>query len=170
MLGNGLGKILPQSNAKLAEEIVAGGGLILSEFPLDKPPSIYTFPSRNRIIAALSLGTVVCEAPEKSGALITAELALEYGRDVFIVPGMIFDAHFSGSHRFLSSGRAKLVTSADDVLCEVGIAPRNVLSDRPQFQPEDPAQKALYDLLSRMPKPTDDLVEVSGFASADARY
>ena len=81
-------------NTRLAQEIIQSGGLILSEFPLDVPPGKHTFPARNRIIAGLSLGTVILEAPEQSGALITAELALEYGRDVFAVPGNIFGPNF----------------------------------------------------------------------------
>src|SRR3989338_5696883 len=121
VLGHGLGMMYPQSNAKLAERILEKGGLLISEFPLTMSPDKYTFPARNRIIAGLSLGTVVLEAPKESGAIITAELALEYGRDVFAVPGQIFDENYEGCHMLIAKAQAKLVTTPLEVMQELGV-------------------------------------------------
>ncbi len=156
-LGHGLSAIYPKANERLAAKIIAGGGLLLSEFPLDLQPDTYTFPARNRIIAGLSLGTLVAEAPSSSGAIITAELALEYGRDVFAVPGPIFDEHAVGCHRLIADGHARLVTSPTDVLKELGII---ASPDRPRpiFQAATPEQQCIYDALSGMPQTMDDLV------------
>ncbi|MEI8230669.1 MAG: DNA-processing protein DprA [Candidatus Peregrinibacteria bacterium] len=164
VLGHGLGSIYPQSNARLAEEIVEHGGLLLSEFPLDAQPDKYTFPARNRIIAGLSLGTVVLEAPVGSGALITAELALDYGRDVFAVPGQIFDPNFAGSHLLLASGQAKLVQKPEDVLIEIGIVGPDAGAVS-AFTPSTPDEAALYKILTTMPQSLDDLVQRSGLAA-----
>ncbi len=164
VLGHGLGSIYPQSNARLAEEIVDHGGLLLSEFPLDAQPDKYTFPARNRIIAGLSLGTVVLEAPVGSGALITAELALDYGRDVFAVPGQIFDPNYAGSHQLLASGQAKLVQKPEDVLSEIGIiAPEQ--GSVSTYEPSTPEEIAVYQILTSMPQSMDELVERSGLAA-----
>lgn len=160
VLGHGLAIIYPKANEKLAEEIVSGGGLILSEFPLDTTPGKYTFPARNRIIAGLSLGTVVFEAAEGSGALITADLALEYGRDVFAVPGQIFDPQYAGCHRILSRGSAKLVTDPSDVLHEIGIVPPEENASehaRTEYQPADSDEAAIYGSLTTMPQSASDL-------------
>ncbi|MBU1124262.1 DNA-processing protein DprA [Patescibacteria group bacterium] len=164
-LGHGLSTIFPKSNSRLAEEIVENGGLILSEFPLDQPTSKYTFPSRNRIIAGLSLGTVVIEAGEGSGALITADLALDYGREVFAVPGQIFDKNYIGCHQILTKGHAKLVTSPTDVLEEIGI----VASEKTQisYEPADELEKVVISILSTMPQSVTDLVERSKLSAGD---
>lgn len=165
VLGHGLGRIYPRENARLAEEIIEGGGLILSEFPLDCEPGKYTFPARNRIIAGLSLGTVVLEAGEGSGALITADLALDYGREVFVVPGQIFDPHYIGCHQMLSKGHAKLVSSPADILQELGVvAPA---ADRPTtYVPGSDDEAALFAVLTTMPQTMDDLAERSRLPAA----
>ncbi len=159
VLGHGLGSIYPPSNARLANRIVEQGGLLLSEFPLEMPPDKFTFPARNRIIAGLTLGTVVTEAPEGSGAIITAELALEYSRDVFAVPGHIFDDNYAGCHKMIMRSQAKLAQSATHVLRDLGI----VASEQPEstYEPTSNEEKILYGLLSSMPQPTDDLVAKS---------
>ncbi|MFH1444075.1 MAG: DNA-processing protein DprA [Candidatus Peregrinibacteria bacterium] len=164
VLGHGLGKIYPTENARLAEEIVSGGGLILSEFPLDAKPGKFTFPARNRIIAGLSLGTVVLEAGDGSGALITADLALDYGREVFAVPGQIFDPNFIGCHKILSRGHAKLVSSAADVLSELGVIALEAV--RSSYNPRDAAEAALLKVLTAMPQTVDILVERSGLTAS----
>ncbi len=164
VLGHGLGKIYPVENARLAEEIVEKGGLYLSEFPLDAIPGKYTFPARNRIIAGLSLGTVVLEAPLGSGALITADLALDYGREVFVVPGPIFDSNYAGSHQMLGKGHAKLVSSAADILSELGVVAREVSQET--YDPKSAAEAALLNVLTTMPQTADDLMERSGLPAA----
>jgi DNA processing protein len=167
VLGNGLASVFPASNARLADKIVDGGGLILSEFPLDTKPDKFTFPSRNRIIAGLSLGTVVLEAGEGSGALITADLALDYGREVFAVPGQIFDPNYVGCHQILSRGQAKLVTSAATVLQELGVVTPEA-GKKSLFEPEYREEQVLWKALTTMPQTVDDLVGRTGLAPAAA--
>jgi len=118
VLGNGLAGIYPPENEKLAEEVAAGGA-VLSEFALGAKPDRGNFPRRNRIISALSLGVVVVEGNERSGALITARWAGEQGREVFAVPGKIDSPLARGPHRLIKDG-AKLVESVDDILEELG--------------------------------------------------
>ena len=161
VLGHGFGTIYPQSSARLAEEIVESGGLVLSEFALDTQPGKYTFPARNRIIAGLSAGTVVLEAAAKSGALITSDLALDYGRDVFAVPGQIFDPNYEGCHAAIAQSKAKLVSSADEVLREIGIvSPQRAAKS--EYQPQSDQESIVYKALTTMPQSVSDLVGGSG--------
>jgi DNA processing protein len=157
VLGHGLATIFPAAHAKLADKIVQSGGLILSEYALDVRSDRYTFPARNRIIAGLSAGTVVLQATEDSGSLITAELALEYNRDVFAVPGQIFDPSYAGCHKFIASGQAKLVTSAAGVLAELGVVHVPAKEAAP-FTADTPEEAAIVAALTTMPQPVDDLV------------
>ncbi len=165
VLGHGLARIYPQSNSTLADEIVARGGVLLSEFPLEVPPDKYTFPARNRIIAGLSKAPLVCEAPEGSGAIITAKLALEYGRDVFAVPGTAFDEHFAGCNQLIAQSEAQLAGSADDILVALGYVPGSKNGKRP-FSPQSEHEEILYRLLTAMPQSVDQLVERSGLDAA----
>jgi DNA processing protein len=118
VLANGLLKPYPPENAQLALEI-AEQGCVLSEAPLLRPPISGAFPQRNRIISGLSLGTVVIEAADRSGSLITARHAYEQGREVFAIPGPIDSRLSRGCHALIQDG-AKLVMSVDDVLEELG--------------------------------------------------
>jgi DNA processing protein len=118
VLGGGVLNVYPPEHHKLAEKIVASGAL-LSEAPPHAAPKSGVFPQRNRIISGLSLGVIIVEAAERSGALITARLAMEQGREVFAVPGPIDSRASRGCHRLLRDG-AKLVETADDVLEELG--------------------------------------------------
>lgn len=156
VLGNGLARIFPTSNKKLAEEIIEQSGLIISEFPLDTVPDKYTFPARNRIIAGLSLATVVLEAGEGSGALITADLALDYSRDVYAVPGEIFDPNFIGCHQIIASGQAKLVTSPADILRDIGIVSSQT-SAQSRYQPQNNEEEMLITALTTMPQSVTEL-------------
>lgn len=121
VLGAGVDKksIYPAINKQLAEEIVQNGALI-SEFPINTQPAVQNFPQRNRIISGLSLGTLVIEAPERSGALITARDALEQNRDVFAIPGHALSPNSLGTNQLIKMG-AKLVTQASDILEELNI-------------------------------------------------
>ncbi len=117
VMGSGLSFVYPAANTDLAEKITASGALI-SEFPMETTPKPNNFPRRNRIISGLTLGTVVVEASNRSGALITARLAGEQGREVFAVPGEIFSELSTGTHRLINNG-AKLVNTVDDLLNEL---------------------------------------------------
>jgi DNA processing protein len=119
VLGNGLSSIYPSENRKLADEI-ADRGAVMSEFPMGMPPMPQNFPMRNRVISGLSLGTVIVEAAEKSGALITASCALEQGRDVFAVPGKAGTITSAGTHRLIKNG-AKLVDGVKDIIEELNL-------------------------------------------------
>jgi DNA processing protein len=114
VVGTGLDRVYPKQHLQLAHRIAARG-LIVSEYPLGTPPLPQNFPRRNRLIAALSQGTLVVEAALQSGSLITARLAAEQGREVFAIPGSIHSPHARGCHALLRQG-AKLVESAQDVL------------------------------------------------------
>ena len=116
VLGTGIDIVYPAKNQDLAVEM-SQKGLLLSEFPLNTTPVAKNFPRRNRIIAALGVGTVVIEAAERSGSLITARLAGELGRDVMAVPGSIFNPQSAGCHKLIRDGAA-LVTSVADILAE----------------------------------------------------
>lgn len=119
VVGSGLDIVYPKENEKLWKEI-GEKGLILSEYPLGTEPFAFNFPMRNRIIVGLSQGIVVVESKLKGGSLITAELALEEGREVFAIPGEIFSPVSEGCNNLIKNSSAKLVTSVEDILVEFG--------------------------------------------------
>jgi len=161
VLGCGVDKIYPPENRVLFEEM-AGKGCLVSEFPLGTLPLAENFPRRNRIISGLSSGVLVVEAAEKSGSLITAQYALEHGRDVFAVPGNISFATSRGCNRLIKQG-AKLVDCVEDILEEL---PGGVLASAgtPLLQPPPrsfaltPKEAAIYELLARSPLHIDDII------------
>ncbi|MFH0947564.1 MAG: DNA-processing protein DprA [Elusimicrobiota bacterium] len=119
VLGNGLLYHYPPENRKL-EDKIAENGAVISEFNMHTRPDKQNFPRRNRVISGISLGVVVIEADEKSGALITAKSAIEQGRDVFAIPGNIFSKYSRGPHKLIKDG-AKLVESVDDIINEINV-------------------------------------------------
>ena len=143
VLGSGPDVLFPRSHARLAAEIIAGG-LIVSEYPPGTPPLAAHFPQRNRIIAGMSVGTLVVEAARRSGSLITARLAGNYGREVFAIPGSIHNPMTKGCHRLIRDG-AKLVEEAADVLVELPpLLQLAIESEAPpaDVRPETPVESA----------------------------
>ncbi len=170
VLGCGLDITYPRKNAKLYEKIRTEG-LLLSEYPLGTKPEPFRFPARNRIIAGLSCGVVVVEAAKKSGSLITAEMALEEGREVFAVPGQIDSFKSSGAHWLLQQG-AKLVQSAEDILVECGrglSSSSTVFNDGSTLSSVHSLDKESADLLGIIdvyPDSRNELIVRSGLSSA----
>lgn len=118
VLGSGLNNIYPKRNRRLADEIIAHGGALVSEFPLAAEALRHHFPQRNRIVSGLACGTLVVEAVLKSGSLITARCALQQDREVFAIPGSIRSPVSRGCNAMIKSG-AKLVESPNDIICEL---------------------------------------------------
>lgn len=118
VLGSGVDELYPKQNIELAKKIIGYGGCIISEYPIGTKPNKLHFPQRNRIISGLSRGVLVVEASEKSGALITADFALEQGKDVFAVPGNICSNNSKGTNELIKQG-AKLVNCLMDILVEI---------------------------------------------------
>lgn len=118
VLGNGLDEIYPKDNINLAKQIIKSGGCIISEYPVGTKPKKLHFPQRNRIISGLSKGVLVIEAREKSGSLITADFALEQGKEVFAVPGDVGKLTSVGTNNLIKQG-AKLVTKYEEILYEI---------------------------------------------------
>lgn len=158
VLGCGIDCIYPREHASLMQDIlVHPAGTVLSECPLGSDPLPYRFPRRNRIIAGISTGVLVVEAAEKSGALITAQLALENGRDVYAVPGMITSQVSKGCHALIQDG-AKLVAKAQDILEEYdqpSLFPERDETPKASLQGEE---KIVYTVLSVVPQSLDDVV------------
>jgi DNA processing protein len=170
VVGTGLDRVYPRQHLALAHRIV-DHGLVMSEYPLGTPPLAPNFPKRNRIISALSQGTLVVEAALKSGSLITAGQAAEQGKDVFAIPGSIHSPQSRGCHTLLKQG-AKLVESALDVLEELR-PPASPLRPRDaQAQPDGPgdavpAEDSLLTALGFDPVSLDALVARTGIAPAN---
>jgi DNA processing protein len=162
VLGCGIDIVYPPEHRKLAAAIVDSGALI-TEFPPGTPPEGKNFPVRNRIVSGLSIAVVVVEAPESSGALLTADIAAEQGRDVFAVPGNITLKSSMGTNRLIQSG-AKLVISADDILDELNLT-RGTIETRTQIRevaPTNPTEAAMIGFLTEEPLHIDDLCRLSG--------
>ncbi|WP_073612716.1 DNA-processing protein DprA [Desulfopila aestuarii] len=169
VLGSGLDVIYPSQNRTLYDQLRAKG-LLLSEYPLGTKPDGFRFPARNRIIAGLSQGVVVVEAARKSGSLITAQMALDFGREIFAVPGQIDSLKSEGAHWLLREG-AKLVASGSDIVEELqwGIAANGCSGQQPKGDPYsglEPDGVALLEQLDAYPLSRDEVCERTGLTPA----
>ncbi len=185
VMGSGFNHIYPPENAALAEEICQNGAVI-SEFPIDTKPLRQNFPRRNRVISGLCRGVLVVEAARNSGALITADFALEQNREVFALPGQIDSNTSFGTNSLIKQG-AKLVSSVDEILEEFNLAgtqapvlASNASQNRQQNQPDLPSlelkgaflaqtvlegqEEILYNLLSNEPVAFDEILEKTNLA------
>jgi DNA processing protein len=159
VLGCGLDRqsFYPAANRRLADRIVASGGAVLTEFPPGTPPLRHHFPRRNRIIAGLSLGTLVIEAAEKSGALITAHSALEQNREVFALPGSVFSPVSAGPNGLLKEG-ARPVTAAADIIAALDREKISACVENKKVIPESPAEAEILERLTHEPVHIDELI------------
>jgi len=162
VLASGLDTIYPADNLGLARRIVESGqGALITEFPLGIKPDGRNFPARNRIISGLSLGILVTEAPKQSGALITANFALEQGRDVFGVPNSIYSPGSVGVNKLIQDG-AHLVTNVQDILMALNLflVPQHV--EIQAALPDNSEERTLLALLSHDPRHVDEIIRDSG--------
>jgi DNA processing protein len=160
VLGSGLDVIYPWENKKLAAAIT-GHGALISEFALGSQPEASNFPARNRIISGLSRGVIVVEAGEQSGALITADFAADQGRDVFAVPGSIFQRSSRGANRLICDG-AQPALSAADVLEALNLTAVTEHVEAQMLFPTDATEALLLEGLSEEPTHIDEVGRASG--------
>lgn len=137
VLAGGLNEIYPKNNTNLAKRIVDNGGLLISETKPNRRPEAYLFPIRNRIIAGLSRGVLITEAQEKSGVIHTKNYALDYGKDVFSVPGSIFSVASVGANRMIVNSQAKAVIEVEDILDEYKIKLKKVAKQIENYTMEE---------------------------------
>ena len=165
VMGSGLDVMYPREHGELASQI-AENGAVVSEFPLGTRPDSQNFPRRNRIISGMSLGTLVAEAPESSGALLTARHALEQDREVFCIPGSILTLNSRGGNRLIRDSAAKLVTCADDIIEELNLTTIEYQIELAAFFPEDEAQAAVLKYVTFDPIHIDEIIRNSSLASS----
>ncbi len=167
VLACGLDITYPPDNRKLAHRIVESGqGVLISEYPPGMRPDSNNFPARNRIISGLSLGVLVVEAPERSGALITAGFALKHGREVFAIPGSILSSRSTGVNRLIQDG-AHSVMSVKDIIETLNLFTIPHQIEMQAILPDNAEEKKLLELLSHDPLHIDDLIRESDIPTND---
>jgi len=164
VLGTGIDKksIYPQENLKLAEKILETGGALISEYPPGTHGSEFTFPQRNRIISGLSLGVLVVEAKQKSGALITANWAKKQGRKIFAIPGPIHSLNSKGCHYLIKQG-AKLVGNVNDILKELNLP---IKEGAKEITGETPEENLILGVLKEEASDIDKIIEKTKLPAA----
>lgn len=169
ILGSGVDEehIYPIQNRQLAHQIVDNGGAVISEFPIGTLPLRYNFPIRNRIISGLCKATLIIEATEDSGSLITAKLALEQNREVYSIPGSIFSPLSYGPNNLLKMG-AQVVTSAEDILHYLNLEKTPQLFPEQKIIASSAEEAAILKNLSREPKHIDLIIKESCLTSSTA--
>jgi len=162
VLGNGVDKIYPAQNEALGKKIIESGGALVSEYPDGSPSLPHQFLERNRIISGLSHAVVIIEAPERSGAISTAGHAATQGREVFVVPGPIYNKNYAGSHRLIRDG-ARLVTSPEEILEDLGIKSQSASIEDVVPSLKNENQKILVGIISKIGKPAtiDEITRLS---------
>ena len=168
IIGSGLDVIYPSENKKLFDEITENG-VVISEYPLGTKPDAQNFPRRNRIISGISIGTLVVETKINGGAISTANYALDQGREVFAIPGMVSSKCSEGPNLLIQKGSAKLVTKVEDMLDELRIQFRsetNSTSVKPQVELNFFEEK-IYSTLKDEQKQIDEISLLSGLSTSD---
>ncbi|QTN33848.1 DNA-protecting protein DprA [Akkermansiaceae bacterium] len=170
VVGSGLARLYPPENLALAEKIADGNGAVISEFPLHKAPDKQTFPMRNRIVAAWCQALLVTECPAWSGSLITANLASEYGKPIFAVPGPIDKPSSAGCHQLIRDG-ATLVADASHIIDDMGELPFSFKNEAPESEPAQPelppGEAAVLDAMQPGEEyAVDSLIHASGLPSS----
>jgi DNA processing protein len=163
MPGSGIDNeaLYPRSNVKLAQEIVDAGGCLISEFKPDEKSQIYFFPQRNRLMAGISKAVLIIEAQEKSGTLITARMAVDYNRDVLVVPGSVFSDNSKGTNSLIRQG-ATPVSTSEEILDALGFQiEKPAMSDAEKYADCGPDEMKILKLLIE-PKERDILIRESG--------
>ncbi len=169
VLGSGVDVIYPSENKRLAEQIL-NGGAIISEYYMGTKPDAVNFPRRNRIISGMSLGTILIETDTNGGAMITAGTALDQNREVFAVPGTIFEKKSRGTNKLIREGRAKLVEDIADVLEELRYKLKPKLNKQPPGHPRAQLtifEQKVFETLGEEPEHIDVLSEKCGMAISD---
>ncbi|MBI4087454.1 MAG: DNA-protecting protein DprA [Candidatus Liptonbacteria bacterium] len=166
VLANGLDQICPRTNERLAKKIIESGGAVISEYPLGSEVFQYRFLERNRIVSGLSRGTLVIEAPKHSGSLVTARLALEQNREVFVVPGPVNHPNFYGSNQLIRAG-AELVTKSEEILQAFGIETASTKGSLAHLETEE--EKRVFAALAKIgaPADVDKLTELTNLNTSD---
>lgn len=166
VLGCGVDVVYPRENKKIMSEIIHNGA-VLSEFPPGTEPIAGNFPRRNRVISGLSRGVLVIEAAERSGSLITADFALEQGRDVFAVPGQVTNPINRGAHRLIKQG-ARLVEDVADILEDLGLSPVGKEGPGKENLPHlTNGEKKVYNIISDTPVSSDHIIAKTGISAAE---
>lgn len=159
----------PFTNHRLADEIIERGGCLLSELEPECPAGLHTFPRRNRIMAGLSHATLIIEAGEKSGTLITSRLAMEYNRDVLVVPGSIFSPSSRGANNLIRQG-AMPINKSEDILQALGfdLDEKEKEKQGRLFLDLSPIEQKIVDILETDSFPRDELMEIAELSTSEA--